>query len=330
MRVVRPYDVGIDEKRHGRVVAYSVAVLATVISLLVRWPLWPLLGHAVPHMTFFPAVMIAAYFGGFGPGLLATILSAAAANFFFTGQLRSLRITDANDLAAVILFVVVGTMISGLSESLHRTRRRYRDLVNSVEGIVWEAAAATLSFVFVSDHAERVLGYPVEQWLSEPTFWKDHLHPEDREWAVQFCQKAIHDRRRDDFECRLIAADGRIVWVRNLVNVVTEPDRAARVRGVMFDITEQRRAEEALREAQANLARVTRVTTVGELTASLAHEIKQPIAAAITNANTCLRWLRRDEPELEEAREAASRMVKDATRASAAYHTRVSDTYTKA
>ena len=120
------------------------------------------------------------------------------------------------------------------------------------------------------------------------------------------------------------------MWVRNLVNVVTEPDRAARVRGVMFDITEQRRAEEALREAQANLARVTRVTTVGELTASLAHEIKQPIAAAITNANTCLGWLRRDEPELEEAREAASRMVKDATRASAAYHTRVSDTYTKA
>src|SRR5438132_3708003 len=176
------------ESLRARLVAYVLAILTPAACLILRWPLWPLLGDAVPHMTFFPAVMIAAYFGGFGPGLLATILSAAAANFFFTGQLRSLRITDANDLAAVILFVVVGTMISGLSESLHRTRRRYRDLVNSVEGIVWEAAAATLSFVFVSDHAERVLGYPVEQWLSEPTFWKDHLHPEDREWAVQFCQ----------------------------------------------------------------------------------------------------------------------------------------------
>src|SRR5438552_18654807 len=106
------------ETPRPRLAAYGVAVLDTAGSLLSRWPLWPLLGDAVPHMTFFPAVMIAAYFGGFGPGLLATILSAAAANFFFTGQLRSLRITDANDLAAVILFVVVGTMISGLSESL--------------------------------------------------------------------------------------------------------------------------------------------------------------------------------------------------------------------
>src|SRR3984893_6061258 len=78
---------------------------------------------------------------------------------------------------------------------------------------------------------------------------------------------------------------------------------------------ERKHAEEALREAQADLARVSRVTTMGELTASLAHEVNQPIAAAVTNANTCLRWLTRDHPDLEEAREAASRIVKDSTRA---------------
>jgi len=80
-------------------------------------------------------------------------------------------------------------------------------------------------------------------------------------------------------------------------------------------ITEQKRAEEALRQAQADLAHVNRVTTMGELTASLAHEVNQPIAAAGTDANTCLRWLTRDQPDLEEARAAASRVVKDATRA---------------
>jgi len=74
-------------------------------------------------------------------------------------------------------------------------------------------------------------------------------------------------------------------------------------------------AEEALRQAQSDLARVSRVTTMGELTASLAHEVNQPIAAAVTDANTCLRWLNRDQPDVEEAREAASRVVKDATRA---------------
>jgi C4-dicarboxylate-specific signal transduction histidine kinase len=80
-------------------------------------------------------------------------------------------------------------------------------------------------------------------------------------------------------------------------------------------ITEQKRAEEALRQAQEDLARVNRLTTMGELTASLAHEVNQPIAAAGTDANTCLRWLTRDHPDLGEAREAASRVVKDATRA---------------
>src|SRR5439155_5729933 len=75
-------------------------------------------------MTFFPAVMIAAYVGGFWPGLLATLLSAAAANYFLTGQLRSFQVSSVNDAAALVLFVLVGTIISGLCESLHRARRR--------------------------------------------------------------------------------------------------------------------------------------------------------------------------------------------------------------
>jgi C4-dicarboxylate-specific signal transduction histidine kinase len=79
---------------------------------------------------------------------------------------------------------------------------------------------------------------------------------------------------------------------------------------------ERKRAEEASRQAQADLARVSRVTTMGELTASLGHEVNQPIAAAVTNAKTCLRWLTRDHPDVEEARAAAMRIVKDGTRAS--------------
>src|SRR6266404_2388772 len=95
-----------------------------------------------------------------------------------------------------------------------------------------------------------------------------------------------------------------------------ETEEGTLVSGAVRDITERKRADEALREAQANLARVSRVTTMGELTASLAHEINQPIAAAITNANTCLRWLGRDQPNVIEAREAAARTIKDVTRAS--------------
>jgi C4-dicarboxylate-specific signal transduction histidine kinase len=88
--------------------------------------------------------------------------------------------------------------------------------------------------------------------------------------------------------------------------------------GTVIDVTERKQAEEErerLRQAQADLARVSRVTTMGELAASLAHEIKQPIAAVVIDAKTCLRWLTRDQPDMEEAREAASRTITDATRA---------------
>jgi len=94
-----------------------------------------------------------------------------------------------------------------------------------------------------------------------------------------------------------------------------ETEEGTLVSGAVRDVTERKRADEALREAHANLARVSRVTTMGELTASVAHEIRQPIAAAVTNAKTCLRWLGRDQPDVEEAREAAARIIKDVTRA---------------
>jgi two-component system sensor histidine kinase/response regulator len=117
-----------NETPRTRLVAYSVAVLAPAVSLLVRWPLWPVLEDAVPHMTFFPAVMIAAYFGGFWPGLFATGLSAVAANYFLNRQLSSFHIRSRNDVVALILFVLVGAIISALSELLHRARRRVVDI----------------------------------------------------------------------------------------------------------------------------------------------------------------------------------------------------------
>jgi PAS domain S-box-containing protein len=194
-------------------------------------------------------------------------------------------------------------------------QQRFRDLVNSVEGIVWEADLPSFQFLFISKQAERVLGYPVERWLSEPTFWKDHVHPEDREWALQFCQSATAEKRDHDFEYRMIAADGSVVFLRDLVTVVVENNHATRLRGVMVDIGKRKQAEETLRQALADLAHVSRVTTMGELTASLAHEINQPITGIVTNGNACVRWLAGDAPNLKEAREAASRIVRDGQRA---------------
>ncbi|HWZ52798.1 MAG TPA: PAS domain S-box protein [Granulicella sp.] len=112
------------------------------------------------------------------------------------------------------------------------------------------------------------------------------------------------------WEARKICKDGTVLRVRETAKAVS------RARGPIIliaceDTTEQKNAEEALRQALADLAHANRVSTMGELTASLAHEVNQPITAAITNASTCLRWLTLDEPNLDHAREAAARIVKD-------------------
>ena len=87
-------------------------------------------------------------------------------------------------------------------------QHRLRDLVNSIERIVWEADAQTLQFLFVSQQAQRVLGHPVERWLSEPTFWEDHLHLDDRAWAVELCVAAIAEQRRRGSVCGVSSAMG--------------------------------------------------------------------------------------------------------------------------
>src|SRR5205085_7855778 len=113
--------------------------------------------------------------------------------------------------------------------------------------------------------------------------------------------------------------DGTLKYIHALGHPVSSTSgELVEVVGTQFDVTERRRAEEErerLRQLQGELAHINRVTTMGELTASLAHEVNQPIAAAATDANTCLRWLKRDQPDLEEARAAALRVVKDAARA---------------
>ena len=113
-----------------------------------------------------------------------------------------------------------------------------RALLDDLDAIIWEADPVTVQFSFVSHKAERLLGYPIERWLGEPDFWVNTLHPDDRERAVTTCAEAVKQVQDHTFEYRVIAADGRIVWMRDVVHVTAhERGQPSRLRGLMLDIT---------------------------------------------------------------------------------------------
>jgi PAS domain S-box-containing protein len=129
------------------------------------------------------------------------------------------------------------------------TKKRVESLINTIDGIVWECNPVTLSFTFISKKAEKILGYTSEEWLGNPNFWSDHIHPEDKEWTINYCALKTSQNLNHDFEYRMIAKNGSIVWLRDIVNVVMENDKAVSLRGIMIDITKTKEAEKELNES---------------------------------------------------------------------------------
>ena len=140
-----------------------------------------------------------------------------------------------------------------LAGALRAREAQLAELINAVDGIVWEADAETFRFTFVSPRAERLLGYPLSRWTEEPTFWADHIHPDEREQTVQYCAQCTQDKRDHEFEYRMRGADGRYIWLRDIVTVAVEAGRPAKLRGIMVDITEHRQAAVSLVESEERL-----------------------------------------------------------------------------
>ncbi len=141
------------------------------------------------------------------------------------------------------------------------------------------------------------------------------VHPEDLALAHRMIEHASSTGNNFDFGHRLLMPDGSVRYVHVVGRAVRDQADELEFIGSVMDITAAKRAEENLNKAQADLAHVARITTLGELAASIAHEINQPLAAIATSGNACLRWLGRDPPELNAARSAVTRIVQDAHRA---------------
>ena len=180
----------------------------------------------------------------------------------------------------------------------------------------WVWAVAEKRALHLSEEWYRVYGFDPNEGIPASNKPVQRMHPDDRARWQQVFDRAISEESDYEAEYRILLPDGAVRHIHSVGHpVLGASGKLVQFVGSSSDVTERKQAEEALRQAQADLARTNRVTTMGELTASLAHEVNQPIAAAATDANTCLRWLARDQPDLEEARAAASRVVKDAARA---------------
>jgi PAS domain S-box-containing protein len=173
---------------------------------------------------------------------------------------------------------------------------------------------------FVNQVWLEFAGQTLDFVRSHPEAWMTAVHPEDREMAARIFWEGVRSGQGFAFETRsLRAQDGTYRWhLQQAVALRDSEGKVLKFAGTTTDIDDQKHTEEALRQAQAELAYVTRVTTMGELAASIAHEVNQPIAGVVINGNTCLRWLSRvkeESIELKEARETLQRIIRDGNRA---------------
>lgn len=161
----------------------------------------------------------------------------------------------------------------------------------------------------------RILGY-AETGSVTSEMILDRTHPEDRARVQETIERAARNGEDRDYEHRLLMPDGSVKYVHVVAHAVRDQADQLEFIGAVVDVTATKQAEEKLHKAQVELAHVMRVTTLGELTASIAHEVNQPLAAIIANAGACLRWLDRDTPDLPAARRSVEWVVNGGNRAS--------------
>jgi signal transduction histidine kinase len=161
----------------------------------------------------------------------------------------------------------------------------------------------------------RIFGLDPDATTPSYAVFADRIHPEDRPAFEDVLEKAVRDCSNFQCDFRIVTPDGATKYLHSLGHLTANGDKNTEFIGTIMDVTGRRLAEEALRTAVADLERASRLSTMGQLTASIAHEVNQPLAAIITNADACLLWLDADPPNLEEARQAATRIVRNGLRA---------------
>lgn len=320
--------------------SYGIAVLAIAVAVTAAKAASTYL-DIQPYVSLcLSAVMFTAWAGGFGPGLLATALAGVAFEFYLLPPVNSFVI-DLHQSPRLVIFVITALFVNWLSAAQRSAMRSLdisrRDLLAALEEQKRIEARLLRSEMYLAE-AQRLsrtgsFGWKVatgELALSEesfrilacdptttPTleFLLGRIHPDDRPFVQRTIDRAAADGQDFDHEARLLLPDGTVKHVRALAHAVKDDFGRLEFIGAVSDITAAKQAEAALHDAQSDLAHATRVITLGELTTSIAHEVNQPLAAIMSNAEACLRWFDRGAAGMEHARRSVEWIIKDVSRA---------------
>src|SRR5262245_17815483 len=333
----------------------SVTVAAMLTTGPLGHQLFPEPPERVVHgiTLLYAAAVLTAWLGGKGPGVLAALLAALVVDYFITPPLYSITM-DFDFALRIAVFALSALLVGWLSVRRQRTEDALRlsrdeleqrveartaDLMRSNEQLLAEVAARTQAeatlreqaalldlthdTVFVRDEhdvitywnrgAEELYGWTKAEAIGTVAHARmQTTFPAPREEIMAELTRA----GRWEGELVQTRRDGTTVVVASRWSLQRAgPDRLPAILETNNDITERKRAEDALHQARAELAHVTRVTTLGELAASIALEINQPLAAIVADANACLNWVAADNPPLEQVRDALGAIVKDGNRA---------------
>jgi PAS domain S-box-containing protein len=235
------------------------------------------------------------------------------------GEYRWLQVRGAplrDEAGRIIRWFGINTDIEDQERAAEALRRSeahlaYAQRLSRTGSLGWREDGSS---TFWSEETYRIFGYD-RAVRPEMGLLMRRIHPDDIGRVRRAFDRAAASSAEIGIEFRLLTPEGRVKFLRVLAHAPTPLPGGSELIAAVSDITETRQAEEALQRTQAELAHVTRVATLGELTASIAHEVNQPLAGIVTNGEACLRWLQRDTPDLQEAQAAVQRILADGRRA---------------
>jgi PAS domain S-box-containing protein len=296
-----------------------------ILALLIRSALEVPQGQTIYQLPL-AAVVLSAWLGGRGPGLCALLVCATGILYWLIPPVDSFELPP-DYLLGFCLFIGLGLLLVEFSAARWRVQRaleesdeRFRSMTETIPQMLWFQSVEPRELLYVSPRYEQIWGRPIQDLQRDPEAWMAAIHPEDRSRVSDAYERWLAGEGNGQFDAtfRITRPDGQTRFIHSRGTLIRDahgrPYRASRA---SEDVTEARHAEEALAEAQTELAHVTRVTTMGQLTASIAHEVNQPLGAMVANAAAAERWLAATPPETARAREALRNIVDDGQRAGA-------------